>query len=527
MKLKYQRKQLFILCNQLLIIAFLCYEYIQNIDTKAASIVPLSIISIMVIGCAYIHFINLKGSYVLSQFSNLLLFISWVCLLLRSSEKIFHYFSLPLYVFLPYAIVQFLLMFIFQDCVYKNKKQIDVILKTSCLLTLVCLLNYRIFNFMFMLEWFISFICFLYVLCKHRNRVFFVLKQESKNLIFSISTIIIPYTFYSLFFSKRSQYLENSGLYLIVVLPLFSVYGIVKKNHNDLNGYRLNSKINILLSISLMVFVVVIGILLNFSVISYFILLHCIVWFVLFYLTLLYSEMKQKILSGNNKSSEMTQKSFYMNNILKIIREEDIKNDFSNYLHDEVLQDLLSIKNIIYKADNPRVKEIIVETLDNLNNSIREEMQEYHPIMLQTLTIKENLNNLLDMIKETYHRKRITISFICGDNLFLVDPYNLILYRMLRELVTNAFKHSKCRQIGVLLSQNKEKIELVVEDDGIGLDNIDKIDIKVHKGLASIKEQIRLLGGNIHITPSKPSGLCVTIQITMRGDNSYEYFINR
>ncbi|WBL46146.1 hypothetical protein LOR37_15875 [Clostridium estertheticum] len=213
-----------------------------------------------------------------------------------------------------------------------------------------------------------------------------------------------------------------------------------------------------------------------------------------------------------------------MNNIIQIYKEENIKNDFSNYLHDEVLQDLLSIKNMIYKLDKPQVKEIIIETLEALNNSIREEMQEYHPIMLKTFTSKENISNLLEMIKETYHRKKIPISFVCDDNLFLVEPYNLILYRMLRELVTNAFKHSKCIQIDVFLSQKKEKVELVVEDNGIGLDNID---VKAHKGLASIHEQVRLLGGCMQIDSKKPSGLRVTIQITMRGDNSYEYFINR
>ena len=527
MKAKYEKKQLFILLNQLLIIAFLCREYLQNIDTEASSVMPLTIISLMIIYSIYIHFINLKESYVLSQFSNLLLFISWVCLLLRSKEKIFLFFALPLYIFLPYEIIQFLLMFIFQDCVYTNKKRINFILKTSCFLTLLSMLNTRLFYIMFTLQWIFNFVCFIYVLCRNRNRFFFILKQERKNLISSISTIIVPYIIYVLLFAKQANYMENCGLYIAVALPLFSVHGIVKKSHSNLNGYILNSKVNILLSICLLCFVVIIGVTLHFSIVSYFLLLHCVVWFISFYLTLLYSEIKQKILNGETRNSEITQENFYINNILQIYKEENIKNDFSNYLHDEVLQDLLSIKNMIHKLDKPQVKEIIVETLENLNNSIREEMQEYHPIMLQTLTTKENLNNLLDMIKETHHRKKIPVSFICDDNLFFVEPYNLILYRMLRELVTNAFKHSNCVQIDVVLSQKKEKVELVVEDDGIGLDNIDNIDIKVHKGLASIQEQVRLLGGCIHIASKKTSGLRVTIQITMRGDNSYEYFINR
>lgn len=528
MKSKYQRKQLVILINQLVVITFLFYEYLNNIDTQTSSIMPLTIISIMVIGSAYIQFSNFKANYVLSEFSNLLLFLSWVFLLLRSSEKIFILLALLLYIFLPYKIIQFLLMFIFQDCIYTNKKQIDIILKTSCLLTLVSMFNNRLFSIMFMLQWLISSICFFYVVFKHRNRIYLVLKQEMKNLICSLIIIIIPYIIYISFFKKDPQYMDNIGLYIGVALPLFSIHGVVRKNQHDSDNYFiLNYKMNILFSISLISFIVIIGTILHFNVISYFLLGHSVALFVLFYLTLLYSEMKQIILSGNHRSFKLIEKSFYMNNILQIFREEEMENDFSNYLHDEVLQDLLSIKNIIHKSDKPEVKEIIVKTLDNLNNSIREQMQEYHPIMLQTLTIKENFNNLIDMIKETYLRKNIMVSFVCDDNLFLIQPYNLIIYRMLRELVTNAFKHAKCTNLQIFLCQKKEEVELVVEDDGVGLEHKDKIDIIAHKGLASIEEKVRLIGGKIIITSREPSGLHVNIKITMRGDNSYEYFINR
>lgn len=280
MKAKYEKKQVFILLNQLLIIAFLCHEYLQNIDTEASSIMPLTIISLMIVYSIYIHFINLKGSYVLSQFYNLLLFLSWVCLLLRSKEKIVLSFALPLYVFLPYEIIQFLLMFIFQDCGYKSKKRINFILKISCFLTLLSMLNTRLFYGMVVLQWILNFVCFIYVLFKNTSRFFFVLKQERKNLIFSISTIIVPYVIYIFIFAKQANYMENCGLYIIVALPLFSVHGIVKKNHSNLNGYILNSKVNILLSICLLCFVVIIGVILNFSIVSYFLLFHCVVWFV-------------------------------------------------------------------------------------------------------------------------------------------------------------------------------------------------------------------------------------------------------
>ena len=43
---------------------------------------------------------------------------------------------------------------------------------------------------------------------------------------------------------------------------------------------------------------------------------------------------------------------------------------------------------------------MIVATLDNLSHTIRIEMQEYHPTLLKTLTLKENYHNLLKMIQK-------------------------------------------------------------------------------------------------------------------------------
>ena len=54
------------------------------------------------------------------------------------------------------------------------------------------------------------------------------------------------------------------------------------------------------------------------------------------------------------------------------------------------------------KADRPEVQKIITETLDNMNTYIREQMQDYHPTLLPKLTIKENYQNLLDGISQSF-----------------------------------------------------------------------------------------------------------------------------
>ena len=76
-----------------------------------------------------------------------------------------------------------------------------------------------------------------------------------------------------------------------------------------------------------------------------------------------------------------------------------------------MMKDLLSVKNMTSKSNRPEVQKIIYDTLDNLNVHIRDQMQNYHPIILKSLTLKENLDNLLEGIDETFPNKDINISF--------------------------------------------------------------------------------------------------------------------
>ena len=60
-------------------------------------------------------------------------------------------------------------------------------------------------------------------------------------------------------------------------------------------------------------------------------------------------------------------------------------------------------------------------------------MQDYHPTLLPKLTIKENYQNLLDGISQSFPNRNICVSFDCSDSLFLVEPYNIFVYRLLKD----------------------------------------------------------------------------------------------
>lgn len=118
-----------------------------------------------------------------------------------------------------------------------------------------------------------------------------------------------------------------------------------------------------------------------------------------------------------------------------------------------MLQDLLAVKNMVSKAYRPDIQDVITETLDNLNIHIREQMQDYHPVLLKNLTIKENYMNLIEAVAQGFPQKNVSISFECPDSLFLVEPYTLLVYRLIKELLTNVYKHSDGDRAWVTLLQ--------------------------------------------------------------------------
>jgi len=239
----------------------------------------------------------------------------------------------------------------------------------------------------------------------------------------------------------------------------------------------------------------------------------------------------------NNKSRFIRQ-SKYSAVLQQLQKEEQLKTDFANFLHDDLLQDILSVKNMLTKAHHPEVQEILTETLEQLNTTIRKQMQDYHPVILKNLTIRENYQNLLDAISQSFPQQNIDVSFECADTLFLVEPYNIFVYRLIKELLTNVYKHSDGNHVWITLSlennmmQNtvadNHMITLCIADNGTASATcLTSADTTKHKGIFSITEQLHSLDGTITFSDNTPHGIRIQIQIPMKGELSYEYFVSR
>jgi signal transduction histidine kinase len=87
------------------------------------------------------------------------------------------------------------------------------------------------------------------------------------------------------------------------------------------------------------------------------------------------------------------------------------------------------------------------------------------------------------------------------------------LYRIAQEAVNNAIRHGKPKQIVICLGQQKQRVELTIEDDGSGLPE----DWQKSRGLGTriMAHRAAIIGGTFSIEPNPTGGTFVKCSIPM------------
>lgn len=96
------------------------------------------------------------------------------------------------------------------------------------------------------------------------------------------------------------------------------------------------------------------------------------------------------------------------------------------------------------------------------------------------------------------------------------------LYRIVQELLANAIRHGKAKNILVQCSQNEDRIYVTVEDDGKGFDPKEKSGRNKGIGLTNLISRIDYLKGKLDIQSVLDEGTTVNVEI-----NAYEKEINQ
>lgn len=150
------------------------------------------------------------------------------------------------------------------------------------------------------------------------------------------------------------------------------------------------------------------------------------------------------------------------------------------------------------------------EMLDDTIETVRRISKDLLPASLEIFGLSKALSELCEKLST----RETPINFYeIGEKVKLNAEDELLLYRIIQELINNALKHAQASSVKVSINWNYP-IEVVVSDDGKGFDLLKtKEDVKRGIGLYNIENRVSLLNGEVKFDSAVDEGTRISIVI--------------
>ncbi len=203
-----------------------------------------------------------------------------------------------------------------------------------------------------------------------------------------------------------------------------------------------------------------------------------------------------------------------------IAAQEEERQRISRELHDDLGQalttHLLSLRNL--QEDLSLPAEVLFERLQALYDQsyevsvkIRRLARDLRPPVLDALGLKVAMQTYCT---EFTRRTHLPVVFEADASLpELADMYNITLYRLLQEALTNIVKHAQASQVWVELSLEDNTVNLTVQDNGVGFSEESSKSKGI--GLAGLRERITIAGGTLNISSTPERGTVLSAQFPL------------
>lgn len=203
-----------------------------------------------------------------------------------------------------------------------------------------------------------------------------------------------------------------------------------------------------------------------------------------------------------------------------IAAQEEERKRLSREIHDgpaQMMANVLMRSNLIDRTYREKGVEAALAELTDLKGTVRDALSEVRriiydlrPMALDDLGIVPTLKKYLSTMME--YNPGVDIQFLSYNNEKRISSdYEVAIFRLVQESVTNALKHGKCKSIIVKIEWTHNDINIIVKDNGVGFD---KQNVKDQSfGIIGMTERIELLKGSIDILGKIGQGTTVMFKI--------------
>ncbi|WP_025142050.1 sensor histidine kinase [Pedobacter jeongneungensis] len=222
----------------------------------------------------------------------------------------------------------------------------------------------------------------------------------------------------------------------------------------------------------------------------------------------------QRAINYRQKVADLQQKQQLEISRAMLNAEEKERNRIAQDLHDGLGGMLSGLKiNLSNWAKHRKMQLHDVELqriVTQLDSSVTELRHIARNMMPQTL-LKFGLETALKDLAESAMSHELHVDFQAlniSKNIALEEQ--IIIYRIVQEILTNALKHAGATEIVLQCSENENHFYITIEDNGIGFDTST---YTKGMGIENIKNRVAYLKGKFEIDSQSGNGTTVNIEI--------------
>lgn len=229
----------------------------------------------------------------------------------------------------------------------------------------------------------------------------------------------------------------------------------------------------------------------------------------------------QKTEEINRVKIKELEKSLRLETVSAMLKGQEIeRNRIAQDLHDSVGALLSSIKlhfeSLKNKPGTDKNKALFEKTNQLIDDACFEVRSISHEMMPGSLMKFGLIPALRDYTTKLRLDKKLAVDLVdFGVPEKIDDTLSLNAYRIIQELLNNVIKHSKANEVLVQLTMKGSKLNIMVEDDGVGFDTEAASEKGI--GLRNIISRVNYLNGEIHFDSKEGQGSNIMIDFPMAG----------
>ena len=161
----------------------------------------------------------------------------------------------------------------------------------------------------------------------------------------------------------------------------------------------------------------------------------------------------------------------------------------------------------------PQKMEASKQMLDDTIDAVRQISRDLMPATLEKFGLGTAVRELAERLQATAHIQIGVVEMGTRSTTLLSRSHELMLFRIVQELLNNAIKHAQATYIEVVLTYG-ETVQLTVEDNGVGISREQRARSGLGSlGLFNVESRLQLLGATLHIDEEKSDGSKITVTL--------------